>query len=287
MTTLLLAWASLCSNAWTPASAGLGRALPRTPIFVTSVVVDPDQPKTPRQRPTDDIVVGAAAAAAAAADEWDAWDERTDWALEDSVPHFTLDTDRVVLWRRMSLEVPELLTFTPTELRSRWLFQKKGAATQLEEEPPCLEEWACTAPGRYEGFLHNLPSLRDGSLRAAVEHDPERDAELAGTAAPEGSDGHRRWVRTREGVLFELGRPRAWTEVLDEDRDVATDAAALLDTSSASSSLEMPASMGQGANELGKLAQRALLAGGALAAVGAAAYFVLGHHHVDVSVFIV
>jgi hypothetical protein len=40
--------------------------------------------------------------------DWGAWDERAIWALEDSVPKFSLEGGRVVLWRRMSIEVRRL-----------------------------------------------------------------------------------------------------------------------------------------------------------------------------------
>ena len=35
----------------------------------------------------------------------DDWDERETWALEDSVPKYSLDGGRIVLWRRMSIAV--------------------------------------------------------------------------------------------------------------------------------------------------------------------------------------
>ena len=63
----------------------------------------------------------AAAARALAACEFPGWGERETWALEDSVPKFSLEDGQVTLWRRMSLEVPELLTFSPEDLKARWL----------------------------------------------------------------------------------------------------------------------------------------------------------------------
>ena len=50
--------------------------------------------------------------------ELSGWDERATWALEDSVPKYSLEGGRVVLWRRMSLEVPELLTFSAVSWHS-------------------------------------------------------------------------------------------------------------------------------------------------------------------------
>ena len=180
------------------------------------------QPSVRTQQKPD---VSAAAAAALAACEWDEWGERETWALEDSVPRFSLEGGRIVLWRRMSLEVPELLQFTPAQLHARWLVQGGPAAAALLrnfEPPPCLEDWTCTAPHRYEGALHNVPSMRDGTLRATVEHDVEAELILleegddAGAAlgcSPEGlmgsGGGYARGkapLRARQAMLGGPGR---------------------------------------------------------------------------------
>ena len=251
------------------------------------------QPTVRTQQKPD---VSAAAAAALAACEWDEWGERETWALEDSVPRFSLEGGRIVLWRRMSLEVPELLQFTPAQLHARWLVQGGPAAAAVLrdfEPPPCLEDWTCIAPHRYEGALHNVPSMRDGTLRATVEHDVEAELTLleegddAGATlgcSPEGLDGQRRWVRTRQGALFELGKPcSAALDAVGADAELADDAAAMASTAFAGASEKL----GAVAAETVGAAVPVALAGGALLAASAAAWFFIGHHHVDVSVFIV
>ena len=77
---------------------------------------------------TIDVDAAAKAAATAlAACEFAGWDDRALWALEDSVPRFSLEGGRLILWRRMSIEVPELVAFTPAELRARWLGKTAGS----------------------------------------------------------------------------------------------------------------------------------------------------------------
>ena len=268
--------------------------------------------------PTPDVSGAAAAAAAAlAACEWDGWDERATWALEDSVPRYSLDGGKVVLWRRLSIEVPELLTFTPAELKARWLAiagsggaATAAAAVAAQEEPPCLEDWVCVGPGRYEGSVYNLPSIRDGSLRATIEHDVE--AEIAAMGAPppsvadagtagagaasapasaecsaESLDGTRRWVRTRQGALFQLGLPRAESESAEAAEGVMG-MLSNIDGDEAKGALADGAGAVVGAAKgVTSAITPGLLTGGLILTASAIGYMVLGHHHVDVSVFIV
>ena len=251
------------------------------------------------QTPTDVDDAATKIKAVMEACDFPGWDERATWALEDSVSKFTLESGRIVLWRRISLEVPELLSFTPSELRARWLAQVGPAgAAQLRDEPPCLEDWVCIAPGRYEGAMHNLPSLRDGSLRATIEHDDgvaREDATLSDCNA-EGLDGHRRWLRTRNGALFQLGTPRA--AVADLAVTVDVDAGPVESAASFARSLVSGEPMNENAiDAVGEaaggavraasgLVQPGMLVGGVFLAAAGAGLALFGHH-VDVSVFIV
>ena len=149
---------------------------------------------------------------ALADDDDDSWDDRRTWALEDAVPKYSLEGGRVVLWRRITLEVPELFDSSAEELRSRWLALEDAEnadadASSLQlDDPPSLDEWMRVGPGRYEGSLPHLPAMR-----VTIEHDSD-----ASEAAEDGislcsaydADGSRRWVRTKTGELFQLGRPK-------------------------------------------------------------------------------
>ena len=122
--------------------------VPRAPAPRARALLSEDV--APQKIEIVDVKAAAEAAAAAlAACEFAGWDDRALWALEDSVPKFSIDGGRIVLWRRMSIEVTELLAFTPAELRARWLAKTVGTdvAARLRDEPPCLEDWVCTAPG--------------------------------------------------------------------------------------------------------------------------------------------
>ena len=91
------------------------------------------------------------AAAIENADDGD-WEQKELWALEDNVAHFSLDKGRFVLWRRMGIEVPELSTRSPEELRAQWLAQQQ-VGSQLPRLPRRQRYWLtdacrCCAAGR-------------------------------------------------------------------------------------------------------------------------------------------
>ena len=262
--------------------------------FSTTESSSPPLPPPPSSPPKAPSTAAATAAAALASMEFDGWDARSNWALEDAVPKFSLDGGKIVLWRRMSLEVPELLTFSAAELRAKWLATAgPDVAARLQDEPPYLEDWVCVGPGRYEGAIFNLPSMRDGALRGTVEHfDGELElASAAGTAASAGGadgecafealDGTRRWVRTRDGALFQLGLPRA------DGALTAAGSLPLLSSEGREAVTEGAGAVVGAARGAASALGPVLLTGGGLAIASAMAYMVLGHHHVDVSVFIV
>jgi hypothetical protein len=299
-----------------PAGAGFvarGGVAPRPSIRVRLCAADlsaGDFQTAPQ--PSAPPSAAAAAAAALASMEFSGWGEREEWALQDAVPKYSLEAGTIVLWRRMSLEVPELFTFSAAELRARWVAMAgpDGAEklAKLQDEPPYLEDWVCVGPGRYEGALYNVPSMRDGSLRGTVEHFEriETPRSLADSGATKGGgaaealecagealDGTRRWVRTRDGALFQLGLPK--------DAEAAISASSSLNSLSAESGglrpfvggldgdglAEGAGAMVGAAKGVGSMLGPPLLVGGGVLVLSAMAYMVLGHHHVDVSVFIV
>jgi len=210
------------------------------------------------------------------------WDDLETWALEDNVRRFAIGGGQHVLWRRISMEVPELLHRPPEELRTRWLAMVADRAELREdfqdgaltwEDLPCLEKWVETGPGLYQGQLHGLDGVRDGSLRVTVEHDAEA-ALAAGDTVNEAFNGVVRCVRTSTGELFQLGLP-------SEEPDEA--AASNVVQGLLPRPVELPAAARAAAGTL----VSPVLAGATLLAASAIGYMVLGHHHVDVSVFIV
>ena len=99
----------------------------------------------------------------------------------------------MVLWRRMALEVPELYTRSPKELRARYLAKiaSEGVAAEAVAaiDPPSLENWVSVGRDRYQGELHGLPGVADGSLRAG--HGDSNGADL---------------FSSTDGVTWELAR---------------------------------------------------------------------------------
>lgn len=230
------------------------------------------------------------------------WDERELWALEDNVKRFSIDAGRAVLWRRMVLEVPELIGRKPEAARTQWLALRQPGAQPLAIDPPSLEDWVCLGPGRYEGSLYGRVGVEDGSSRVAVEHDASRrcpdvrigpgqclgltlDGDLADELTGE---GHRRYIVTWSDRLFQLGRPAApeLAEAASGGRDAMLRALPGNVALPGDAVFPGAASLGEAARKAAPDLRSVALAGGVLLAAGAA-WSVLGHHHIDVSVFVV
>ena len=213
------------------------------------------------------------------------WDEREMWALEDNVRRFSVQDGRYVLWRRLALESPELVRRSPKELRARWMAlhaEREQTAAGQWEDLPCLETWKRVAPGRYHGELHGVDGVRDGSLSVTVEHDTEGALAVDAPNAVVDIFAEEWCVRSRTGELFQLGEEALVEEIAGID-------VAGIDVASLSPlSLEgLPAAAASAGKLVATPLLNSLLLGGALAAASAIGYMVLGHHHVDVSVFIV
>lgn len=228
------------------------------------------------QRPRACALMVATSQGELATSQDELWDERELWALEDAVPRYAVDAGRLVLWDRLALDVPELITRSGEELRTCWFdpptkLQKGKLENALAECPPRLEDWERLEDGSVRGVLYGVAGVRDGGIRATV---PAIPAE-AGCSMAEAEQ----WcVRTRDGDVYQLGRE------IESSGELAT--------------LEIPDSVGEAAAvavAAAPGAKRALVA----VAVPAAALAVLvggimlasGGHlhlpHVDVSVFIV
>ena len=137
----------------------------------------------------------------------DAWSEREAWALEDSVPRYTVQCDRrgpLVLWRRLQVDTPELAGRSVDALRARWLAEHAADEDMIKAAnadcPPCLEDWERLADGSYRGKLTAVSGVR-GALVATVAVDPGQ---------PLGSRAEAElWCfRSSSGDLFELGEPQ-------------------------------------------------------------------------------
>ena len=169
---------------------------------------------------------------APAAPEGLVWDRRDLWALEDAVPRYALDDAKLVLWRRMALEVPELCGRSAAELRAAWL-ALQGDAPPAAASPPCLENWTLMPGGEVQGELHGLPGVRDGTVRATVvQRDDEFGADAAAAGDAWDSERTAQWLRgyvcSRDGDVFQLGLPHPDVADSDELEGVGADAAALV-----------------------------------------------------------
>ena len=220
----------------------------------------------------------------AALDSQDQWHERETWALEDSVQLFAVNGGQRVLWRRLVLEVPELLHRSPTELRERWLQiqadRGESDDTLAWEDVPCLEGWRSVGPSRYQGDLHGHRGVRDGSLCVTIEHDVESAAE----APPNGLVDMfaEQWcVLTRSGELYQLGAPYDLTAL---QSGLAMEGSSLAPLSGIG---EVDSATRAAIGTVGGLVGPTVLTAGVLLAASAIGYMVLGHHHIDVSVFVV
>lgn len=205
------------------------------------------------------------------------WDDRELWALEDSVPRYSIDSGRFVLWDRMVLDVPELAGRSAEELRNCWLdppmpLQKGMLEHASVQRPPRLEQWEQLEDGSVRGVLYGADGIRDGCVRATVE--PSTTGSLAEVE---------RWcIHTRGGNVFQLGL-EAVTDAGDSPDGEKSTLNALVDATSKAGQAALPTVTAAAATAAAPAAIAAILVGGALIASG-------GHlhiPHIDVSVFVV
>ena len=119
-------------------------------------------------------------------------------------------------------------------------------------------------------------------------HHRARPGSAAGAddCSAEALDGTRRWVRTKEGALFELGQPRHARGAEEGTPGGPLSVLAAIDGEEAKGGAADGAAAVVGAAKgVGAVMGPGLMAGGALIAASMAAYRMLGHHTVDVSVF--
>lgn len=108
------------------------------------------------------------------------WTARELWALEDSVPQYTVAVGEgsgahIILWRRMQLDVSELCGRSISELRGRWAAERGAAAAAVAavDSPPCLERWERLPDGSYRGELTSARAARR-TLPASAPAAPHR-----------------------------------------------------------------------------------------------------------------
>jgi len=227
------------------------------------------------------------------------WAATEDWALLDRAADFTVrsETTTVTFWHTLVSCVPELSARSASECQVRLaelaaeaesgassstsgrdggpaidVSGGSGGGSKLHAvsvplvgpQPPVLDEWELLEDGRYGGHVSGQSSYIWLS------------ANLAGrlkAADPLGLD-EQGYIEASGGQIYELGT-----------KSLSTDA--VVDLSSSSAMAVDGGSLVQAAQHAGRLAGPALLSGGVLIAASAAAYMFFGHHHVDVSVFIV
>ena len=215
------------------------------------------------------VSAGSAAAAEASRRE-----TLEDWALQDAVSKYSVAGGRVVLWRRMVDEVPELAGRDADEVRRRWLQRLsrapdggaagEGAAAPAALLAPLLDAWREGADGAFEGQLYGQPGIADGQL--------SRTAPVP-AARRRVDDG---WIEPAAGVVYELGAPAGLAPLA---------ARAPGDELADGVGATLGAALGAPAAAAAELAPRKgaswpaiLLSGAAAGGLASAAVGVLGHH---------
>jgi hypothetical protein len=154
--------------------------------------------------------------------------------------------------------------------------QGESRTANAAQNPPSLENWVRVSDGVYEGELHGVSGMADGSVRVTVSQREAAWKPEGGTGGPPNLVESEEWcVVTATGDVFQLGLPQLQTW------DGTTPSAAVqLQTKEAATGLLALAS---------RLPSSALTLVGGTVVLGATANLALAAfgHHVDVSVFIV
>lgn len=208
------------------------------------------------------------------------WDDRELWALEDSVPRYSFDSGRLVLWDRIALDVPELAGRSAEELRKCWLdppmpLQKGNLEHAAVERPPRLEQWERLPDGTFRGVLYGASGIRDGCVRAS----------LAPVSTGSRAEEEKWCVCIANGDVFQLGAEAeacAPGPLMTQD-GILPSVDSLVAATSSAGRTALPAVGAAASSLLAPAAATALLVGGIFIATG-------GHlhlPHVDINVFVV
>jgi hypothetical protein len=124
------------------------------------------------------------------------WSEMEDWLVQDAFERFSIGDGRYVMWRRLVMEVPELLGRSPEDARARWLEltgKREMEEQPFYEQPMVLERWEDLGTGSFSGCVVGHPGVADGTLlqTAPVDLDGRHLSEM--------------YIKTRGGVVYELG----------------------------------------------------------------------------------
>jgi hypothetical protein len=144
------------------------------------------------------------------------WSDVQAWNLRDQVPRYTIQVEAIdqasqkptikayALWRALVNEVPEFAGYPIPFLAARYisLIQAEGgdrltspAIQTITDVLPFLEEFEFTTSGGMTGRVYGVQGVADGTR---IETSAVGNVEIT---IPKG------FVETRDGLLYELGRP--------------------------------------------------------------------------------
>jgi hypothetical protein len=144
------------------------------------------------------------------------WSDVQAWTLRDQVPRYTIQVEAIdqasqkptikayALWRALVNEVPELSGYPIPFLATRYLslIQAEGgdrltspAIQTITDVLPFLEEFEFTTSGGMTGRVYGVQGVADGTR---IETSVVGNVEIT---IPKG------FVETRDGLLYELGKP--------------------------------------------------------------------------------
>lgn len=175
--------------------------------------------------------------------EIDGWDLREDWALQDSVPRYTVGTELATFWTQLRHSTPELARWSEEELEQRYKEWYNSAEDSLLVEcgpsPVLLSDWRVSTAKDSAKSKQTINTIMSGSLpngshiwfplkcagtlgdeptaastKSPISQDALDDCFISASLAMHISG----YAESTGGVVYELGAPRCETHKLYEPR---------------------------------------------------------------------
>jgi hypothetical protein len=189
-------------------------------------------------------------------DDIDEWDLREDWALQDSVPRYTVGKEAVTFWTQLRHSTPELARRTEAELEQRYKEWYSSAEDSLLVEcghsPMLLSDWRVSTaaplpssktstvttpsttmmsgslpngsqiwfPLKMAGTIGDDPMSCAASPKAPITQDTLDDCFISASMTMHTSS----YAESTGGIVYELGAPRCEAHRVYDNTSASLDA---------------------------------------------------------------
>lgn len=179
------------------------------------------------------------------------WDLREDWALEDSVPRYTVGSEATTFWTQLRHSTPELAHRSEVELEQRYKEWYSSAEDSLlvkcGASPTILSDWWVTTGAKVPSTKNSQKNTEPSTMMCGSRPDGSQiwfllkcagtlgDTPTSFTASPQNPISQdtlddcfisasimshtTSYIESSHGVVYELGAPRCEAHKVHQPRD--------------------------------------------------------------------